>query len=61
MNVVSNESTLFLIVLDVIGEYGLVIDYHNNRVYSHIMTRVFVQSAIPTGDLALEMRPSSSE
>ena len=34
--VVSNESTPFLIGLDVLREYGLVIDYHYNRVYSHI-------------------------
>ena len=39
VNVVSNESTLFLIGLDVLREYGLVIDYHNNRVYSHILKR----------------------
>ena len=36
MNVVSNESTPFLVGLDVLREYGLVIDYHYNRVYSHI-------------------------
>ena len=36
VNVVSNESTPFLIGLDVLREYGLVIDYHYNCVYSHI-------------------------
>ena len=35
VNVVSNESTPFLIGLDVLREYGLVIDYHYNRVHSH--------------------------
>ena len=35
VSVVSIESTPFLIGLDVIREYGLVIDYHYNRVYSH--------------------------
>ena len=35
VNVVSNESTLFLNGLDVLREYGLVIDCHYNRVYSH--------------------------
>ena len=34
LNVVSNESTPFLIGLDVIREYGLVIDCHCNRVYT---------------------------
>ena len=32
VRVVSNESTPFLIGLDVLREDGLVIDYHNNRV-----------------------------
>ena len=31
VNVVSNESTPFLIGLDVLCEYGSVIDYHYNR------------------------------
>ena len=35
VSVMSIESTPFLIGLDVIREYGLVIDYHHNRVYSH--------------------------
>ena len=39
VNVVSNESTPFLIGLDVLREYGLVIDYHYNRVKSHVLTR----------------------
>ena len=39
VNVVSNESTPFLIGLDVSREHGLVIDYHSNRVYNHILTR----------------------
>ena len=39
VNVVSNESTPFLIGLDVLREYGLVIDNHYNRVYSHILKR----------------------
>ena len=39
VNVVSNESTPFLTGLDVLREYGLVIDYHHNRVYSHILKR----------------------
>ena len=61
VNVVSNESTLFLIGLDVSFEYGLVIDYHYNRVYSHILKRYFLCAILPTGHLALEMMPSSSE
>ena len=39
VNVVSNESTPCLIGMDVLREYGLVIDCHNNRVYSHILER----------------------
>ena len=39
MNVVSNESTPFLIGLDVLREDGLVIDFHYNRVHSHILKR----------------------
>ena len=39
VNVVSIESTPFLNGLDVLREYGLVIDYHCNRVYSHILKR----------------------
>ena len=61
VNVVSNESTPFLIGLDVLHEYGLVIDYHYNRVYSHIMKRYPPCAILPTGHLALEMMPSKSE
>ena len=59
VNVVSNESTPFLIGLDVPREYGLVIDY--NRVYSHILKRYLPCAILPTGHLALEMLPSNSE
>ena len=61
MNVVSNGSTLFLIGLDVLREYGLVIDYHYTRVYSHILERYLPCAILPTGHLALEMMPSNSE
>ena len=61
VNVVSNESTQFLIGLDVLREYGLVIDYHYNRVYSHILKRYLPCAILPTGHLALEMLPSNSE
>ena len=61
VNVVSNESTPFLIGLGVLREYGLVIDYHYNRVYSHILKRYLPCAILPTGHLALEMMPSNSE
>ena len=61
VNVVSNGSTPFLIGLDVLREYGLVIDYHYNRVHSHILKRYLPCAILPTGHLALEMLPSNSE
>ena len=61
VNVVWNESTPFLIGLDVLREYGLVIGYHSNRVYSHILKRYLPCAILPTGHLALEMLPSNSE
>ena len=61
VNVVSNKRTPFLIGLDVLREYGLVIDYHYNRVYSHILKRYLFCAILPTGHLALEMLPSNSE
>ena len=61
VNVVSIESTLFLIGLDVLREYGLVIDFHYNRVYSHILKLYLPCAILPTGHLALEMMPSRSE
>ena len=61
VNVVSNESAPFLIGLDVLREYGLVIDYHYNRVYSHILKRYLPCTILPKGHLALEMLPSNSE
>ena len=61
VNVVSNESTLFLIGLVLLREYGLVIDYHYNRVYSHILKRYLPCAILPTGHLALEMLPSNSK
>ena len=60
VNVVSNESTPFLIGSDVLREYGLVIDYYYNLVYSHILKRYFLCAILPTGHLALEMLPNSS-
>ena len=61
MNVVSNESTPFLIGFDVLREYGLVIDYHCNLVYSHILKRYLPFAILPTGHLALERLPSNNE
>ena len=61
VNVVSKEPTPFLIGLDVLREYGLVNDCHNNRVHSHILKRCFLCAILPTGHLALEMLPSNSE
>ena len=61
VNVVSNESTPFLIGLDVLRQYGLVIDYHCNRVFSHILKRYLPCAFLPTRHLALEMLPSNSE
>ena len=61
MNVVSNESTPFLIGLDVLREYGLVIYYHYNRVYNHILKRYLPCAILQTKHLALEMLPSTSK
>ena len=62
VNLVSNESTPFLTGLDVLREYGLVIDYHYNRVYSHILKRYLPCTILPTRHLAfLEMMPKNSE
>ena len=60
-NVVSNESTPFLIGLGVLRECGLVTDYHYNRVYSHILKRYLPCAFLPTKHLAFEMMPSNSE
>ena len=61
VNAVPNEPTPFLIGLDVLRGYGLVIDYHHKLVYSHILKRYFLCAILPTGHLALEMMPSNSE
>ena len=53
MNVVSNESTPILIGLDVLREYELVIDYHYNRVYSHILKRYLPCACLPKKDILL--------
>ena len=60
VNVDRNESTPFLIGLDVLREYGLVIHYHHNRVSSHILKRYLPCAILPTGYLALDMMPSNS-
>ena len=59
VNLVSNESTLFLTGLDVIRECGLVIDCHHIHVHSRTVKR-YLRCAIilPTGHLALETMPS---
>ena len=61
VNVVSNESTPFLIGLHVIREYGLVIDNHYNRVYSHIAIRHLPCAIFPTRNLALDMMSRQCE
>ena len=61
MDVVPNESTPFLIGLEVLREYGLVIDYQYNPVYSHVLNRYLPCAAFPTGHLALEKIPRYSE
>ena len=61
VNVVSNESTPFLIGLDVLREYGCAIDYHYNRVYSRFLKRYLPCAILPTRHLALEVLPSNSE
>ena len=61
MYVMPDESTSFLIGIDVLGEYGLVIDYHYHRVYSHNFKRYLLCAILPTRHLALEMMPSNSE
>ena len=61
VNVVSNESTPFLIGLHVIREDGLVIDNHYNRAYSHITKRHLPCAFHPTRHLSLKMMPRGSE
>ena len=61
VNVVSNVSTLFLSGLNVLREYGLVIDCHYNRVQSHILKRYFPCAILPTRHLAFEMISSNCE
>ena len=61
VKIVPNESTPFLIRLDVLCEYGLVNDFHNNRVCSHVLKRYLPCTVLPTGHLAMEMMPSNSE
>ena len=61
VNVVSNESTPFLIGLHVIREDGLVIDNHYNRAYSHITKRHLPCAILPTRHLSLKMMPRRSE
>ena len=56
-----NQSTSFLIGLEVIRAYGLAIDYHHSGVYSNVMKRYFLCALLPTGHLALEMIPKRSE
>ena len=52
VSVLSNESTPFLVGLDILREYGLVIDNHYNRVYGHILKRYLPCAILPTGHLA---------
>ena len=41
-----------------VSEYGLVTDFHHNRVYSHILKRYFPCAILSTGHLTVEMMPS---
>ena len=52
---------LFFVLLDVIRDYGSVVDSHCNRVYSHIMKRYLPCAILPTKHLALEMMLCNNE
>ena len=58
VNLVSNESTLFLIGLDVIRECGLVIYCYHIHVHSRTVKRYLRCAILPTEHLALETMPS---
>ena len=45
----------------VLRESRLVIDYHYNRIYSHILKRYLLCAILATGHVHLEMMPSNSE
>ena len=51
VNVVANDSTPILLGLDNIRRYGLVLDYHHNTVYSHVLKRWIPCVVLPTGHL----------
>ena len=52
---IPNENTPILLGLDLIRHYGLVLDYHNDTVFSHKLNRYVPAVVLPSGHLALRM------
>jgi hypothetical protein len=61
IHVVPCTETPLLIGLDMIRYYGLVLDYHNDTVYSHGLHRYVPSAVLPSGHLAVYMLPSDED
>ena len=59
INAVPCEATPILIGLDMLRYYGLVLDYHNDTVYSHRLKRMVPTVRLKGGHLAVSLLPPS--
>ena len=57
IHVVPCTSTSLFLGLDTIRQYGLVLDYYHNTVYSHILGRYVPSKVLSSGHIAVRMLP----
>ena len=61
IHVADNINTPLPLGCDVLREYGLVLDYHHNTVYNHILERYIPCKVLSSGHLGLRMIPDSPQ
>ena len=60
VHTVPTTATPVLIGTDILRYYGLVLDYHNDTVYSHRLQCMLPAERLPSGHLAVQLLPPQS-
>ena len=57
IHVVDNVDTPLLLGCDTLREYGLVLDYHHDTVYSHVLERYIPSKVLSSGHIGIRILP----
>ena len=57
IHVVANPNTPLLLGLDTLREYWLVLDYHHDTVYSHVLERYIPSKVLSSGHIGIRVLP----